>query len=61
MILMLGFIVFRATAQPAIKPPPPTGMTQASKSGTCSNTSNASVPCPAKMCGWSYLKESGNE
>ena len=36
MIRMFGFIVFKATAHPAIKPPPPTGITTASTSGTCS-------------------------
>ena len=44
-----------ARAAPAINPPPPTGIIQASRSGTCSTISNPIVPCPAKMWGWSYL------
>jgi hypothetical protein len=38
MILTEGFIVFRATAQPAKSPPPPVGITTASTSGTYSQT-----------------------
>ena len=41
---MRGFIVFSATAQPAIKPPPPTGIMTASTSGTCSHISSPMVP-----------------
>ena len=44
-----------AKAAPAIKPPPPTGIMHASTSGTCSKISNPTVPCPARICGWSYL------
>jgi hypothetical protein len=33
-ILIEGFIVLRATAQPARSPPPPVGMMTASTSGT---------------------------
>ena len=44
---------FNATATPAIKPPPPTGMTTASTSGTSSAISSPNVPWPARMWGWS--------
>ena len=55
MILTPGFMVLIAFATPAIKPPPPTGITAASRSGTCSNISKPIVPCPAKISGWSNL------
>mmetsp|Transcript_39459 Transcript_39459/g.100011 ORF Transcript_39459/g.100011 Transcript_39459/m.100011 type:complete len:315 (-) Transcript_39459:909-1853(-) len=43
-----------ASAMPAMRPPPPTGMTTASSSSTCSRISMPTVPAPAKMGGSSY-------
>mmetsp|Transcript_25236 Transcript_25236/g.60728 ORF Transcript_25236/g.60728 Transcript_25236/m.60728 type:complete len:208 (+) Transcript_25236:567-1190(+) len=42
-----GLSVFMTTAMPAISPAPPTGTTMASRSGTCSNASQPTVPAPA--------------
>src|SRR6476659_1394585 len=47
----LGLSACRAMALPAIKPPPPTGTTIMSRSGTSSRTSKAMVPWPAMMRG----------
>ena len=44
---MPGLIAFAAVAQPASSPPPPTGITSTSRSGTSCSSSIASVPCPA--------------
>ncbi len=54
MISMLGFTPRAATAQPAIRPPPPTGIMSVSSCGAASSISSASVPCPAMMYGSSY-------
>merc|ERR1719234_1081011 len=54
MIITSGFIVLTALAVPAIRPPPPTGITIASTSGTWSRISRPMVPWPARMLGWSY-------
>jgi hypothetical protein len=45
--VMPGFIALAATAQPASSPPPPTGITSASRSGASCNSSSARVPWPA--------------
>ena len=42
---------FTATQRPASRPPPPTGQTITSTSGTCSRISRPSVPWPAMMSG----------
>ena len=51
MICILGFRDLIAKAAPAIRPPPPTGITTASMSSTCSTTSSPAVPCPAIISG----------
>ena len=53
-IFTSGLRVLTATATPAMRPPPPTGMTMASTSGTWVRISRPIVPCPARMLGWSY-------
>ena len=54
-IFISGCNVLSATAQPASSPPPPTGITTASISCTCSAISKPQVPCPAIISGWSNL------
>mmetsp|Transcript_39458 Transcript_39458/g.100005 ORF Transcript_39458/g.100005 Transcript_39458/m.100005 type:complete len:347 (-) Transcript_39458:909-1949(-) len=49
-----GLTALMASAMPAMRPPPPTGMTTASSSSTCSRISMPTVPAPAKMGGSSY-------
>ncbi len=49
MISMSGLMALAAMAQPAIRPPPPMGMTRASRSGASSRNSRAQTPCPATM------------
>ena len=46
-----GLSALRATATPPMSPPPPTGTMTASRSGTCSASSRAIVPCPAMTRG----------
>lgn len=43
--LIFGFNSATATAMPETRPPPPTGMRIASRWGTCSRNSIATVPC----------------
>ena len=50
-ILISGCNVLSATAQPASSPPPPTGITTASISCTCSAISKPQVPWPAIING----------
>jgi hypothetical protein len=40
-------VAVMAHPTPAIRPPPPTGTTTASRSGIWSSNSSPSVPCPA--------------
>mmetsp|Transcript_25309 Transcript_25309/g.83147 ORF Transcript_25309/g.83147 Transcript_25309/m.83147 type:complete len:274 (+) Transcript_25309:293-1114(+) len=49
MMSMSGLIVLTASAAPAMRPPPPTGMTKASKFSTSSNTSRPIDPAPAMI------------
>ncbi len=49
-----GRSAFAAVAQPAISPPPPTGTSRRSRSGTSSRSSSAAVPWPAITAGCSY-------
>ena len=58
---ILGWRVLSATAQPAMSPPPPMGITTASMSSTCSAISKPNVPCPASMSGSSYLFSKGED
>ena len=44
-----GFSALVATAMPDTRPPPPTGTTIVSTSGTASRISNPTVPCPAMI------------
>jgi len=44
LLLMSGLMAFAATHMPAASPPPLTGTTMASNSGTCSKNSTATVP-----------------
>ena len=60
MIWTSGLRLLIARAAPAMSPPPPTGIIQASRSGTCSMISSPIVPCPARMWGWSYLSKHEN-
>lgn len=53
-ILMSGLIYFAATAIPAASPPPLTATKMASKSGTCSRNSTATVPCETDLY---YVKD----
>ena len=49
-ILVLGFSCFTAAATPLSRPPPETGETTRSTSGSSSTISNPQVPCPAMIC-----------
>ena len=40
-------------AHPESRPPPPTGAISASSGPVSSSSSNAAVPCPAMIMGWS--------
>ena len=42
-----------AVAEPATRPPPPSGISTVSTSGACSMISSPQVPCPATMSSWS--------
>ena len=54
MMQMPGRLPLAATAIPEINPPPPTGTTIASTSGTASKISSAMVPWPAMTSTWLY-------
>mmetsp|Transcript_18796 Transcript_18796/g.33560 ORF Transcript_18796/g.33560 Transcript_18796/m.33560 type:complete len:263 (-) Transcript_18796:798-1586(-) len=54
MTCISGLTDLIASAIPAINPPPPTGITTASSSSTCSRISIPTVPAPARMGGSSY-------